>query len=82
MLYLISDGEKVKIGVSENPEKRLSQLQTGHPKRLKLIKIYNVPNYFEKRLHRQLWMFRERHNGEWFTVNINDLVKLLDEILL
>jgi hypothetical protein len=82
MLYLISDGEKLKIGVSKNPQKRLTQLQTGHPKKLKIIKIYDVPNYHEKRLHRQLWMFRERHNGEWFTVNIPDLVKLIDDILL
>ena len=40
-IYLISDGELVKIGYSQNPIKRLNQLQTGHPKKLKLIKTFD-----------------------------------------
>lgn len=49
MLYIISDGDLIKIGVSKKPIKRLAQLQTGHPKKLKLIKVYDVPDYYEKR---------------------------------
>ena len=37
-MYIISDQNNyVKVGISKNPTKRLSQLQTGHPTKLQLV---------------------------------------------
>lgn len=64
MLYLISDGTRVKIGKSKNPEKRLKQLQTGSALKLKLLGTFDLSDHYEKRLH---WILRNfRTQGEWF----------------
>lgn len=59
----------IKIGVSNNPELRLNDMQTGNPYELKLeakVKC-NSDNHayrIEKHLHRQYK--RKRVRGEWF----------------
>lgn len=69
-LYAIGDGESVKLGVSTNIGKRLNSMQTGHPKRLKVLWKFFVgrekgPAYkAEKRLHRYCKKYKLR--GEWF----------------
>lgn len=87
-IYLISDGELVKIGHSKNPIKRLAQLQTGHPKKLKLIKTFNwetqgkiTERIMEGRIH---YLLRQFHsNGEWFkfTFSNDELIELINRIL-
>jgi hypothetical protein len=66
-VYLIGNRvEKVcKIGVSENPVKRLAQLQTGCPHKLSLLRVNYVGDYdTEAKLHKR---FKEqRIQGEWF----------------
>ena len=37
-VYFISDGNLIKIGKSDNPEKRLYTMQTGNGRKLKLLK--------------------------------------------
>lgn len=88
-IYLISDGDKYKIGISKNPYKRLKQLQTGHPKTLKLIKIFHFKSHdklteriMEKRIHYLLRQFRTRYNGEWFYFrDYSQLIEIITEIL-
>lgn len=88
-IYLISDGDKYKIGISKNPYKRLKQLQTGHPKTLKLIKIFHyevngkiTEKMMEKRIHYLLRQFRTRYNGEWFYFpNCQCLIEIINTIL-
>jgi len=43
-LYLISESEKgpVKIGVAKNPLDRISELQVGNPKRLRLTGAWSM----------------------------------------
>ena len=42
----------VKIGKSNNPEKRLAELQTGHPYKLVLYAVVeNVTPDYEMKLH-------------------------------
>lgn len=56
--------DKIKIGVSKNPEARLKQLMTGSPSALKLLAYYPGNEIEEKTLHEQ---FSDcRHDGEWF----------------
>lgn len=71
LLYLIeeSDGDCVKIGISDNPKARLSELQTGNPNNLLLRQTWEIkhdkPMFVEKQVHGTLKKFRVR--GEWFT---------------
>ena len=85
MLYLIQDcsSELVKIGISNNPQKRLRQLQTGTGNQLKLLQTYKTENdrHWEKRIHKMFWQNRKK--GEWFALNpLNAYLVLLDELLL
>ncbi len=79
MIYLITDGEKVKIGYSKDPLKRLKQLQVGHPKYLRLLKVYNAPNWVEKRIHYILHLDCTR--GEWFDLRADDLEEINNMML-
>ena len=66
-IYFIGSLESgtVKIGKSNNPEKRLAELQIGNPHKLVLYcVITNVSQELENRLHQ---LFGDLHiNGEWF----------------
>lgn len=65
-IYVISDGEQFKVGVSNDPHKRLKNMQTGNRKELTLehIELKNEPYKVENVVHRQLHKYRT--NGEWF----------------
>lgn len=67
MVYLIQSGGRggpLKIGTSENPCARLSQLQTGHAARLRLLATLAGGHDREASLLRR---FAEHHTvGEWF----------------
>jgi hypothetical protein len=67
MIYLISDGDRLKIGKSKHPQKRLAQLQTACGLKLRLIAVFNVPDYYEKRLHNMLRFNRAKN--EWFKLD-------------
>ena len=57
----------IKIGRSKHVHKRLSQLQTGCPYRLRLIIHIPGQGDLEKGLHRRLSDHRiRRFKGEWF----------------
>ena len=82
MIYIISNGNEIKIGKSKHPKKRLKQLQTGCAKNLQLLKIYDVPDYYEKRIHHILRNFRFRFKSEWFYCHdLNFLLITIDNIL-
>jgi len=57
----------IKIGVSKNPEKRIKQLQTSCPYKIKMILRIEKRADLEKQLHDRLKKFRTtRSNQEWF----------------
>ena len=76
-IYLISDSEYTKIGVSKQPQKRLKQLQIAHPKPLNIIfeKETEDARKIEKLLHKILWQFRVKYNSEWFLLSDVDWLK-------
>jgi hypothetical protein len=81
-IYIISGNNAYKIGESKNPEKRLKQLQTGNPWRLKLIKIYEDIDYaylIEQILHKKLDFYNV--GGEWFQCDIEKIYKIIDNTL-
>jgi len=65
-VYCIRDdtAQAVKIGFSRNPKRRIAQLQTANPTRLRLIGVMESVEAFEQFMH---WTHRERRlYGEWF----------------
>lgn len=67
-VYLITDGEYVKIGVAKNINNRINKLQEGNARRLKIIAYQKFQNAYriENALHQQ---YREyRMVGEWFDI--------------
>jgi predicted GIY-YIG superfamily endonuclease len=74
-VYLISDinSYTYKIGISNNPEKRIKTLQTGNDKTLKIIHKVLCENYndVETALHNQYNFLRV--NGEWFELGEEDV---------
>ena len=68
-LYIIQSDftGMIKIGRSKDPNKRLKQLQTGNPNKLRLIASFKGEGWKEKNLHERLEKFRLE--GEWFNIN-------------
>lgn len=58
----------IKIGRSDDPERRLRQLQTGCPYALKIILVVDGGGNSERRVHQAMSRHRTRHTvgGEWF----------------
>ena len=82
-VYFISDGEYVKIGVGVNPEKRMSELQTGNARELQLIckipvKTEKDAFALENRLHQEYSAFSK--NGEWFNILDHIVVKEFSQL--
>lgn len=67
-LYLIQSNVTgaVKIGRSNHPEKRLLELQTGSPYKLRLLAQFEGRGSIEPVLHREMESFRLKIKGEWF----------------
>lgn len=69
-VYFITDGEFIKIGIASDLDRRLSQLQTGNPRELRVLYIIECHDMSEARsletyLHQRL---RDRCVlNEWFT---------------
>jgi len=70
-VYFIRAGIYTKIGVANNIQRRMEQLQTGNPLELRLACSVQMPSiksafYFEKLLHDE---FMDKHkHGEWFFI--------------
>jgi hypothetical protein len=67
MIYFIKNvvSGHFKIGFSDNPRKRLKELQTGSDNRLVLIKSIEGDKKLEASLHEQFSPYRL--DGEWFS---------------
>jgi len=80
MIYLITNREKgiCKIGFSNNPEKRLLQLQTGNPYKLTLECTIDGSIDLERELHEQFKSLSLV--GEWFnfTKEIKEYFSITD----
>jgi hypothetical protein len=60
-IYLVSDGEFIKVGISTNVGRRIKQLQTGNGKRLYLLGYYKGSIAEESFIHHHF----KRLNLEW-----------------
>ena len=63
MVYFIRQGEFIKIGFTESPRNRLSQLQTANPTNLEVLLIIDGERDLEAKYHK---LFKDHaHRGEW-----------------
>lgn len=75
-IYIIgNDKGYIKVGVSNNPKRRVKQLQTGNAQKLTLIfteefecERHHLLN-IEKAIHKQLKQMAEHCEGEWFYID-------------
>lgn len=58
----------VKVGTSEDPERRLATLQAGSPDELVLIGTCPGGPRLERMLHG--WLADDRRHGEWFAPSV------------
>tara|TARA_B100000214_G_C23743328_1_gene524271 strand:- start:121 stop:417 length:297 start_codon:yes stop_codon:yes gene_type:complete len=67
-LYIVQSDVSgaIKIGRSKDPRKRLKQLQTGSPYKLKLLAIVPEKGNIEKSLHSSFSSYKKSCKGEWF----------------
>ena len=71
-VYLIGDGEHVKIGISFDPNYRLNVLQIGSSRELNLLANFSGGLEEESSLHEH---FKEKHiRGEWFKLSPEDIL--------
>lgn len=69
-LYVIQSDVtgNIKVGRSSEPRRRLKQLQTGSPHRLRLLIVAVDAGFREREMHKRMKEKRARADGEWFTV--------------
>ena len=85
-VYIIRQGDTrlFKIGVSNNPMRRLKNLQTGNPHPLKMmfsVACHGLSAYeAEALIHRHL--SKERVKGEWFDIQSDDRVVSIAQCML
>ena len=87
IMYILQNGDtsQYKIGITNDLNRRLAQLQTGCPNELKVIKIYShydrkVIERYERVLHNYFTKCgcRIRPNGEWFELRKPDIMFLCE----
>lgn len=67
----------IKIGVAQDCNARLKQLQTANPYELKLVHVFKGMGHLEKYLHKELVEYRQQ--GEWFSY---DCIEHIPKVLL
>ena len=78
-VYLISDSNAVKIGISKDPKRRLSGIQTGNPNTCRILGFFPGGRDLEARLHKAFASKRAREHGkgEWFHLTEQDVQSVL-----
>jgi predicted GIY-YIG superfamily endonuclease len=76
-VYVIGGTEKpYKIGITNNPERRLKNLQTGHPFELKIHYKEEIPEsqvrLIEQTIHKTI-KYKQTH-GEWFDISLEEAI--------
>lgn len=82
MLYILQNGNtnQYKIGITNNLNRRIMELQTGCPGNLKIVKLYthyrrDIIEKYERVLHKYYTKCgcRIRPTGEWFELRKTDI---------
>lgn len=79
MVYFIQQGldGPIKVGTADNPDGRLSQLQTAHVEKLYLRAVRRGGYELERQLHERFAAGRIR--GEWFRPDTPGMAETLED---
>ena len=79
-VYLISDGDYIKIGVTNDIDQRVQSLQTGNPNQLTILTCIPCENarYIEGMLHGVFDDFKMQ--GEWFNLSESQIKIAVEKI--
>lgn len=80
-VYLIeqANGRYCKIGVSNEPARRLTELQRHNPDRMYvryLLEVRSQSDAYQLETHLHQVHSQRRRNGEWFTLSANQVVSV------
>ncbi len=64
MIYFVKAGDRVKIGYTDTPFKRISSLRTSSPYELEVLLI--IEGFYDKEYELHQMFLEFRINGEWF----------------
>jgi hypothetical protein len=81
-VYLLTDGELYKIGVTRGSiKKRIDKLQTGNPYQIAVIHTYETeyPFKIESMLHNQHQA--KKVNNEWFNLSKDDIESFIPDCI-
>lgn len=81
MIYVVGESptSMVKIGVSDEPWKRLKGIQTGNPAKLAILATFPGERTAERQIHDALRDYRRA--GEWFDLDGRDVVAEVSTLL-
>ena len=82
MIRELSTGN-IKIGISQDPERRLRQLQTGNSSKLELVACAKAENRYEDEMNLHRMVENMLVRGEWFATGnayAKELHKRLEEV--
>lgn len=84
-IYVIgSDNPPYKVGISKNPERRLKNLQTGHPQKLRIHTLKETDStktkLLESAIHYHLRLHRT--HGEWFNMDLKNILLEVEYALM
>lgn len=80
-VYVVQNGNKVKIGRASNPHRRIRAIQTQggfNSERTYHTELYPFGGKAEKECHKRLMEFRDV--GEWFCVSFEDAVAMVEKV--
>ena len=84
-VYMIKEPStgNIKIGISQDPERRLRQLQTGNSSKLELVACAKAENRYEDEMNLHRMVENMLVRGEWFATGnayAKELHKKLEEV--
>ena len=80
-IYIIKCQDCYKVGVTNDPVKRMKGLQVGNPYELEIVSTYTTlkPKQTESLIHHELKWCHVR--GEWFNGELDDIKKAIIKVL-
>lgn len=84
-IYVIGgEAPPYKVGISKDPQRRLKNLQTGHPRKLSILTLKETDisktKLLESAIHHHLK--HHRTHGEWFDISLDKILLEVEYALM
>lgn len=84
-IYVIASGPEgpVKVGLAIDPDRRLKEIQTGHPVRLAIFAERQVKASLVRQIEHECHVRLKdlRSNGEWFRIAAKRAEEVVDQVI-